>query len=108
MNKVIGGTPIGSKSMCQTCRYAQNIRGINMQERTICVRTAPAFPITFPILTCSGYDDKRQPSLYDMEQIAWNVQSRNRGPVGYAPDGSLNIEIQPPERQPGQQPPMIR
>lgn len=51
--------------------------------------------ITIPVETCSVYDDKRMPSLYMMEQIAWEVTCRNRGPVGFAKDGTVDVVIQP-------------
>ena len=102
MNKVIGGTPQGSQSLCATCRFAQNMRGLNMQQESICLRTQPNRLIKFPVETCSGYDDKRIPSLYDMENIAWRVQTRNRGPAGFAPDGTLEVEIERPNMNPNQ------
>lgn len=95
MDKVIGGTPVGGRSMCATCRFAQNMRGINMQEETRCLRMQPALRIVFPVATCNGYDDKRMPSLYDMEQIAWSIKCRVRGQTGFA-DNKRDVEIEPP------------
>lgn len=60
----------------------------------------------FAVGECSVYDDKRLPSLDMMRQIAWEVKSRNRGPVGFAPDPEkMEIVITPPpERYPQDQP----
>lgn len=97
-DKVIGGTPRGIESKCTTCRAAQVMRGVNLQSVIYC-QSLPRNPrITFPVEECSLYDDKRNPSLYDMQQIAWEVHSRNRGPVGFG-DGVRHMEvvISPPE-----------
>lgn len=99
-NKVIGGTPVGNRSLCSTCRYAQVMRGINMQEEARCLRMGnQSVPITYLIERCSGYDDKRMPSLYDMEQIAWSIKCRVRGQTGFA-DNRRDVEIEPPANAP--------
>jgi len=103
MDKVQGGTPIGHQSLCSTCRYAQNIQGYEFQTINICNRNGMRPQVVeFSVERCSGYDDKRVPSLYDMEQIAWSVQSRNRGPAGFGQD-NVEIEIEPPVKA-GQKP----
>ena len=94
MDKVIGGTPRGTSSLCKTCRFAHNLKGVNMQESTTC-QMMNFRVVTFPVDTCSRYDDKRMPSLYDMEQIAWIVRSRARGPAGFAGD-EMVVEIERP------------
>lgn len=95
-DKVIGGTPVGFKSLCGTCRFSQVMRGLNMQEVTRCLRMGnQSVPITFPVERCSGYDDKRMPSIYDMEQIAWSIRCRVRGQTGFA-DNRRDVEIEPP------------
>ncbi len=107
MNKVYGGTPTGNKSMCSTCRFAQNIRGVNMQQDTFCLRLGNIpTRIGYPVEVCNGYEDKRTPSIYDMQQIAWNVSSRNRGPVGFQEGDRTDLSITPPdEHSRNQQPP---
>ena len=99
MDKVRGGTPKGFQSLCTTCRFAQVIRGLNLQEEVFCRAANPVMRVSFPVETCSLYDDKRIPSRWDMEQIAWVVQSRNRGPMGFAGESSrLQITIEPPNK----------
>lgn len=102
-DKVIGGTPKGFQSMCTTCRNAVNLTGLNCQQVSYC--QALGRRVTFPINTCSVYSDKRMPSLYDMEQIAWSIQSRNRGPVGFETGGKFEVEITPPAHPPSTPPP---
>lgn len=95
-DRVIGGTPKGTKSLCVTCRAAHHVSGLNLQQVVYCQKLSPSARITFPVETCSGYDDKRNPALYQMEEIAWQVQSRSRGSVGFAGDRDLSIQIVPP------------
>ena len=99
MDKVHGGTPQGNKSLCVTCRNAKHTQGLHLQQHTLCLVTHyKPMEITYPVSTCSMYDDKRMPSYYQMEQIAWVVQTRSRGPAGFA--GNMNdVEIHPPNRQ---------
>lgn len=97
MNKVIGGTPRSSDSLCKTCRAAFHVRTVNLGEIVICRAIGSGLRIPVPIAECGSYDDKRQPGLYDMQQIAWQVQTRNRGIAGFAPDKNLTIEIEPPD-----------
>lgn len=98
-DKVINGTPKGFASLCSTCRRAQVIRGLNMQQRTFCSAGSTSMAVTFPVESCSAYDDKRIPALYQMEEIAWQVRSRNRGPVGFGGEHNTEIKIEPPDRQ---------
>lgn len=108
MDKVIGGTPIGTRSMCDTCRAAHRVIGLNRQEVVMCRQTNPMLRITFPVSECSVYDDKRTPSLYQMEQIAWNVTARNRKPTGFAQEATTEIHIEPPDpRSPNSTPPPV-
>jgi hypothetical protein len=99
-DKVHDGTPQGSKSLCVNCRNAHLIHGLNFEQHIFCRATQPGFRVTFPVEKCSVFDDKRVPSLYQMETIAWSIQSRNRGPMGFASDSKIEIVISPPERPP--------
>jgi hypothetical protein len=99
-DKVIGGTPVGSRSLCATCRAAHRIVGLNFQEVVYCRQVSPMVPIRFPVSECSIYDDKRSPSLYQMEQIAWAVTSRSRGAVGFGGNDAHEVHIEPPIQNP--------
>lgn len=98
MNKVYDGTPHGNRSICATCRFAQNIRGIQMQQDSFCLRLG-SMPVRigYPVEQCNGYEDKRTPSIYDMQQIAWSVTSRQRGPVGFQDADRNDLSITPPD-----------
>lgn len=103
MDKVIGGTPRGSRSLCHSCRFAQVMRGINMQEEIRCLRLGQQPPLVrFPVADCNVYESKSSPSLYQMEQIAWQVTSRHRGPAGFGVEAQREVHIEPPVRNEGQ------
>ena len=85
--KIQGGTVrYGELSLCQTCRYATVIRGPGLQDRIVnCGQiTNGTARISFPVHSCTGYSDKRHPSLYEMEDIAWVLRSDVRkGQIGF-------------------------
>jgi hypothetical protein len=78
--KVKDGTPEGAESLCRTCRWAHIVKGFSVsQERVRCTRLAYNPPVPFPVSQCSSYDDKRIPSKYDMEKIAWILLTKKAG-----------------------------
>lgn len=80
MNKVYGGTPNHSgESRCITCRHAIIYRGLaDSSERTNCSILPNGQPRQ-PVIECNSYDDKRHPSRWDMEQIAWVLVTNKVG-----------------------------
>ena len=97
MDKVRGGTPKTTASLCMSCRNCHAIRGVNFEERIFCYRMSPPTnEVHFPVVECTQFDDKRVPSLYDMEQIAWHVKSRNRGQVGFVGKEDAEVTVEPP------------
>lgn len=66
---VRGGT-VSGEPLCRTCRHAQNIQGNSVSQR-ILICGYIGKPMAFEAYECGQYDDKRLPSRYDMEQIAW-------------------------------------
>ncbi len=77
LRKVYGGTPVGNESRCDTCRNASIIQGFAESERIVlCGRYDPPLRIPFQVAECTQYDDKRQPVLWELQQIAWNVRAR--------------------------------
>lgn len=93
--KVRDGTPKTATSLCVSCRYATVIKGSNFQYMIRCHRIEQM--VRFPVSECSEYENKSMPTQYDMEQIAWIVQTRNRGPAGFQGD-KTEIEIVPPKK----------
>lgn len=72
--KIKGGTVSGKTNLCKTCRDSHITRDRNNQEVTIC-NSGRARLITSPIAECNRYDDESLPSLYDLRQIAWTVET---------------------------------
>lgn len=95
-DKVLGGTPKGGEcSLCKTCHLAMYRVGLNLQEVVRCGWDSKL--ISFPIVQCSQYQDKRLPTLQRMMEIAWEVTSRPRGAVGFG-EAMLEIKITPPQQ----------
>lgn len=67
---VRGGT-ISGEPLCRTCRYAQYMQGSSLSQRMLLCGQIGSHPLPFEAMECGKYDDKRLPSQYDMEQIAW-------------------------------------
>jgi hypothetical protein len=78
--KIHGGTVSeGHASLCTTCRSATIIRGARLSNEIIsCGKRVVRDEITFPVTSCTGYSDRRRPSLYDLEDIAWVLRSDSR------------------------------
>jgi hypothetical protein len=105
MDKVHGGTPKGFSSICTTCRHAHIAKGMNLQQIVHCSFMGKS--IGFPVETCTTYDDRRNPSLYQMEQIAWEIKSRIRAPLGFAHNPLTEITIEPPTNRPNTTTPAV-
>jgi hypothetical protein len=67
----------GESSLCVTCRYATVIKGVSLKQEILeCERLSqPHNRVAFPVRSCSGYLDRRQASLREMEEIAWVLRS---------------------------------
>lgn len=47
--------------------------------------------ITFPVVRCTGYSDRRLPSLRDLEDISWVLRSdERRKQIGFVRARDLN------------------
>jgi len=76
--KVQGGTVHhGEPSLCVTCRWATVVIGTSLRHRIVeCGQlTSGHNLITFHVTCCSGYSDRRLPSLREMEEIAWVLRT---------------------------------
>jgi hypothetical protein len=76
--KVRGGTvQHGEASLCVTCRHATVVKGRSLREEIVqCGLLSSGHDhIPFPVTSCSGYSDRRHPSLRDMEDIAWILRT---------------------------------
>lgn len=98
--KVRDGTPVGNVSLCTTCRNGHTVKTGRLHTIVICTKYSMDGVTCFPqpVVECSEYDDKRMPSKWDMEAIAWTIQTRNRGPAGFQ-GSETEIEIVPPKKK---------
>lgn len=92
--KIQGGTTAGDgqSPLCQTCRYATIVKGPALRDEIVeCVSLASGHNrITFPVIRCSSYSDRRQPSLHDMEEIAWILRTdARRTSIGFVRASTL-------------------
>jgi hypothetical protein len=97
--KIQAGTARNDEpSLCLTCRHATIIRGKKLHDEIVeCgLLYNEASRITFPVTSCSGYSDRRQPSLRHMEEIAWVLRTdRKKNPIGFV----RARELRPEERR---------
>lgn len=87
--KIYGGTARGDEpSLCLTCRHATIVRGRNLHDEIVECRLLSYNDgrVSFPVRACSSYSDRRQPSVFEMELIAWELRTdRKKGPIGFHP-----------------------
>lgn len=87
--KIHGGTARDDEpSLCLSCRRATIVRGPTLHNEIIeCSMLSDGDNrVTFPVMSCSSYSDRRHPTLYHLEQIAWEMRTdRKKGPIGFHP-----------------------
>lgn len=91
--KIHGGTARDDEpSLCLSCRHATIIRGKKLNDEIVdCgLLYHDQSRINFPVTFCSGYSDRRQPTLRHMEEIAWVLRTdRKKKPIGFVPARDL-------------------
>ena len=96
--KIHGGTVTdGCTSLCTTCRWATIARGPRLNDEVVeCTEfRAHRGRITFPVVQCTDYQDRRLPSLRDMEDLAWVLRTDNRSKqIGFV----RSRDLKPAER----------
>jgi hypothetical protein len=85
--KIRGGTVAhGQTPLCQTCRSATIVKGPALRDEIIECREMMFRDgrITFPVMYCTSYSDRRQASLREMEEIAWVLRTDpKRNEIGF-------------------------
>lgn len=77
--KIHGGTTKEDQEpLCSSCRMGVSVQGRAVGEQ---LRYCSALERMMPmhVTKCSSYDDKRVPSRWDMEQIAWVLSTTQSG-----------------------------
>ncbi len=90
-----GETPdFSAGSLCRTCRNGQVVKGRKFNEHiTYChSHGTDSTRITYQVASCTDYDDKRIPSLWQLEKIAWrfSIDNKKKTTGFYRPDDWKN------------------
>lgn len=85
-----------SSGLCERCEHGQVMRSDYGHEETWCFNTHPARTLTFPVSSCTGYEQKGRMSEYDAKKIGW-VLERKIKVTGFEPDESPRFV--PPKRK---------
>lgn len=79
--KVRGGTvDHGRRPLCESCRWSTVIRGPRLGDEIVeCNQLSYRNQrVSFPVMSCSRYHNRNEPSLKDMEDTAWVLRSDPR------------------------------
>jgi hypothetical protein len=88
------GTPIGSTSVCESCCYAQIMRGFRESELfVLCNYPTPSFVVPFKLTECTNHYDKNRPSWKQMEDLAIYVSPGRSKPAGFSIVGKPDEEV---------------
>jgi hypothetical protein len=93
--KIRGGTVNhGDPPLCSSCRYALVVKGARLGDEIVrCNLLGAETHLRFPVSSCSAYENRAQPSLWHMEQIAWVLRSSPGGKkVGFVEARKLSHE----------------
>lgn len=79
--KVQDGTQRGDTNLCLSCRNAHHVQSSRSgAESLICLATPPpGLRIIEPVGRCTAYLDRSKPTLWDMQQIAWQLMTDKGG-----------------------------
>lgn len=93
---VRGGTVNhGGRSLCESCRWSTVIRGPKLGDEIVeCNQLSYRNQrIPFPVTSCSRHSSRSEPSLSEMEAIAWVLRSDpRRHQAGFVHSSKLNDE----------------
>lgn len=93
---VRGGTPMHDRSLCSSCTYAHHVKGAAVSEEfVICeaIYNKPERVPFQPVVECTSYLETNKPSLWEMQKIAYILESDHRGrPIGFKPNKDFRAE----------------
>ena len=85
----------GQRSLCETCRWSTVIRGRRLDEEIIeCSQLSDrSRRIPFAVATCSDFNERVQPGLREMQEIAWILRTDpHRKQIGFVRSSRLPDE----------------
>ena len=79
------GTPVGSASVCESCCFAQIMRGFRESELLVyCNYPTPSIVVPFKLTDCTNHYDKNRPTWKQMEDLAIEIKrSNSMKPAGF-------------------------
>ena len=92
--QVRGGTvEHGHRSLCESCRWSTVIRGPRLDEQIVeCDQLSFRDQrVPFPVVSCSRYQSRNQPSLREMQEMASVLRlDPRRQPIGFVHASELS------------------
>ena len=82
----------GRRSLCESCRWSTVIRGPKIGDEIVeCYQLSFVNRrVTFPVTSCSDYLNRNQPTVRQMEEIAWVLRSDpRRNQIGFVHSSKL-------------------
>jgi len=76
--KIHRGTPRSDVNLCPSCRHCHRMVEATGRERVLCTANR-IINMTQPIVECSLYINRTQPTLSDMQEIAWSLMTDKGG-----------------------------
>lgn len=67
-----------TNGLCDNCSQFFAFVDSKNNMRASCNNTMPATRLKNPVVRCSDFIDKRAPSLYEMRQIAWVLETNEK------------------------------
>jgi hypothetical protein len=85
MIKIHDGTPIGNRSLCQSCTNCTHIKGYAPSQEIIICQAVFENPMrmTFPVYECNSYYKQTDTKLKDMEKDAWILNIKRGRVMGF-------------------------
>jgi hypothetical protein len=94
--KIHGGTRSDAgPSLCESCRASRIIRGRAVDDEIVFCDRNPVHParIHFKVISCSDYDDAKQPTYGELMEKAWVLApGSRRRPAGFVKGAELHEE----------------
>lgn len=90
MIRIKHGTPDHTKSMCDTCCYAQKLKGHAESQEYIRCSVFKRF-MGFKVAECSNYEKLGALSLWQMQDMAWKICTDKSGKrIGFLSPAEIN------------------
>ena len=82
---VKNGTAVGGPSLCESCTWAQIVRGYRDSDCLVrCLYAYDAVVVPFKVRECSGYCDRNRPTFKQMQELALIVnETTSAKPAGF-------------------------